>query len=76
MLPLSALAFTACLHADQVRSAFRGGPNPGDWRLLPEERPPPAQYLAGLAGVIVTGVVLPYAEELRRCPRSRAVSAP
>ncbi|KAB1148684.1 diguanylate cyclase [Streptomyces luteolifulvus] len=76
VLPLSALAFTACLHADQVRSALRGGPNPGDWRLLPKERPLPAPYLAGLAGVIVAGVVVPYAEELRRCLRGRAVSAP
>ncbi|MXM62770.1 diguanylate cyclase [Streptomyces sp. HUCO-GS316] len=76
VLPLTALAFTACLHADQVRSALRGGPNPGDWRLLPKERPLPAPYLAGLAGVIVTGVVLPYAEELRRCLRGRTVSAP
>ncbi|MER7838185.1 diguanylate cyclase [Streptomyces sp. NPDC096040] len=71
VLPLTALAFTACLHPDQVRSTLRGGPHPQDWRLLPKERPLPAAYLAGLAGVIGLGVVVPYAEELRRCLRAR-----
>ncbi|MFE0251352.1 diguanylate cyclase [Streptomyces sp. NPDC059010] len=72
VLPLTALAFTACLHPDEVRSTLRGGPRPQDWRLLPKERPLPAAYLAGLAGVIGLGVVAPYAEELRRCLRARA----
>ncbi|MFG2555722.1 hypothetical protein [Streptomyces sp. NPDC048581] len=45
--------------------------NPQDWRLLPKERPLPAGYLAGLACVIGLGVVVPYAEELRRCLRAR-----
>ncbi|MFJ9821783.1 hypothetical protein ACIRU3_42385 [Streptomyces sp. NPDC101151] len=70
VLPLTALAFTACLHADQVRKTLRGGSDPQDWRLLPKEHPLPAAYLAGLAGVIVSGVVVPYAEELRRCLRT------
>lgn len=43
-----------------------------DWRLLPKERPLSAACLAGIAGVIGMGVVLPYAEELRRCLRARA----
>ncbi|QNP74370.1 diguanylate cyclase [Streptomyces roseirectus] len=68
VLPLTALAFTACLHADQVRDAVRGR---GEWRLRPRERPLPARYLAALAAVIGTGVALPYAEELRRCLRAR-----
>ncbi|MDX3697225.1 diguanylate cyclase [Streptomyces europaeiscabiei] len=72
VLPLTALAFTACLHPDQVRATLRGGPDPQDWRLLPKERPLPATYLAGLAGVIGAGVALPYAEELWRCLRVRA----
>ncbi|MFD8810885.1 diguanylate cyclase [Streptomyces sp. NPDC059627] len=72
VLPLTALAFTACLHADQVRRTLRGGPAPQDWRLLPKEHPLPAAYLAGLAGIIAGGVVLPYAEELRRCLRTAA----
>lgn len=72
VLPLTALAFTACLHPDQVRSALRGGSNPQDWRLLPKERPLPPAYLAGLACAIGLGVVVPYAEELRRCLRARS----
>ena len=70
VLPLTAVAFTACLHADQVRKTLRGGPDPRDWRLLPKEHPLPAAYLAALAGVVVSGVMLPYAEELRRCLRA------
>lgn len=46
-LPLTAPAFTACLHPDQVRSTLRGGPQPRDWRLLPKEQPLPPAYLAG-----------------------------
>ncbi|MEU9247022.1 diguanylate cyclase [Streptomyces sp. NPDC048385] len=72
VLPLTALAFTACLHPDQVRSTLRGGPRPQDWRLQRKERPLPAAYLAGLAGVIGLGIILPYAEELRRCLRVRS----
>ncbi|MFE2104062.1 diguanylate cyclase [Streptomyces sp. PTD9-10] len=75
VLPLTALAFTACLHADQVRSTLRGGPGAQDWRLLPKDHPLPAAYLAGLAGVIVSGVVVPYTEELLRCLRASAREA-
>lgn len=73
VLPLTALAFTACLHADQVRAALRGA---GEWRLRPRERPLPARYLTALAAVIGAGVVLPYAEELRRCLRARRPGRP
>ena len=58
------------IHADQARKTLRGGRDRQDRRLLPEEHPLPAAYLAGLAGVIVAGVVVPYAEELRRCLRT------
>ncbi|MEU9014609.1 diguanylate cyclase [Streptomyces sp. NPDC048479] len=71
VLPLSAMAFTACLHADQVRATLAGGRSPGDWKLLPKENPLPARYLAGLAAVIGAGVALPYAEEMVRCVRAR-----
>ncbi|MFJ8106065.1 diguanylate cyclase [Streptomyces sp. NPDC096132] len=74
VVPLTALAFTACLYPDQVRATLRGGRDPGDWRLLPKERPLPATYLTGLAGVVVAGVVVPYAEELWRCLRTRSAA--
>ncbi|MGW3152247.1 diguanylate cyclase [Streptomyces sp. NPDC001177] len=71
VLPLSALAFTSCLHPDQVRSLLRGGPEPGAWKLLPKPHPLSARYLIGLGAVIGTGVILPYAEEMLRCMRAR-----
>ncbi|MGK5727924.1 diguanylate cyclase [Streptomyces sp. URMC 124] len=75
VLPLSAMAFTACLHADEVRATLRGGRGRGDWLLLPKERPLPVKYLAGLGVVIGAGVILPYAEELSRCLRARRPAA-
>lgn len=71
VLPLTAMAFTACLHSDEVRAALRGGRGPQDWRLLPKDRPLSGRYLAGLAAVIGAGVALPYAEEMWRCLRVR-----
>ncbi|QLE75394.1 diguanylate cyclase [Streptomyces rectiverticillatus] len=71
VLPLSAMAFTACLHADEVRAALRGGRGRRDWALLPKDRPLPAKYLAGLGVAIGAGVILPYAEEMSRCLRAR-----
>ncbi|MGW1068318.1 diguanylate cyclase [Streptomyces aureus] len=40
VVPLTALAFTACLYPDQVRATLRGGRTADDWRLLPQKRPP------------------------------------
>ncbi|MGP4048247.1 diguanylate cyclase [Streptomyces sp. 2A115] len=74
VLPLAGIAFTGCLYADEVRAALRGGRRPDDWKLLPKDRPLSAGYLAGLGVVIGAGVVLPYAEELRRCVRARRAS--
>ncbi len=70
VLPLAALAFTCCLHADQVRAVSRGGPDGDDWKLLPKDRPLPARYLGGLAVAIGACIALPYAEEMRRCVRA------
>ncbi|MEV6552156.1 diguanylate cyclase [Streptomyces sp. NPDC051597] len=71
VLPLTAMAFTACLHPEAVKAALRGGPGPDDWKLLPKDRPLPVGYLAALAATITVGVALPYAEEIRRCLRAR-----
>ncbi|MFH8680860.1 diguanylate cyclase [Streptomyces lydicus] len=70
VLPLAAMAFTCCLHADQVRATLRGGAGPDGWRLLPKENPLSAKYLTGLGLAIGACVVLPYAEELTRCVRT------
>ncbi|MGW7488237.1 diguanylate cyclase [Streptomyces sp. NPDC054786] len=70
VLPLAAMAFTCCLHADQVRATLRGGIGTDDWRLLPKENPLPVKYLAGLGLAIGACVALPYAEEMTRCLRT------
>ncbi|MGW7692191.1 diguanylate cyclase [Streptomyces asiaticus] len=70
VLPLSAMAFTCCLHWDQVRAALRGGDRPEDWKLLPKDNPLPVRYLAAIGLGVGACVVLPYAEEMRRCLRA------
>ncbi|MFI9258275.1 diguanylate cyclase [Streptomyces sioyaensis] len=70
VLPLAALAFTCCLHADQVRATLRGGVTPDDWKLLPKENPLSVAYLAGLGLAIGACVALPYAEEMTRCAKA------
>ncbi|WP_336054539.1 diguanylate cyclase [Streptomyces sp. CA2R101] len=70
VLPLAAMAFTCCLHADQVRAALRGRTKPEDWKLLPKEHPLSVKYLAGLGLAIGACVALPYAEEMTRCVRT------
>ncbi|MET9291848.1 diguanylate cyclase [Streptomyces sp. NPDC003077] len=71
VLPLTAAAFTACLHWDKVRATLRGGGTREDWKLLPKERPLPAPYLAAIAASVGAFVILPYAEELIRCLRAK-----
>lgn len=72
VLPLTALALTGCLHADQVRAAVRGGRGRDDWRLLPKDRPLSGRYPAGIGAAVGCCVVLPYAEEMVRCLRAGA----
>ncbi|MER5402482.1 diguanylate cyclase [Streptomyces sp. NPDC002599] len=71
VLPLTAAAFTTCLHWDQVREVMKGAGHADDWKLLPKQRPLPARYLAGIAAGVGLCVVLPYAEEMIRCVRAR-----
>ncbi|MET8413083.1 diguanylate cyclase [Streptomyces sp. NPDC005195] len=70
VLPLTAAAFTTCLHWDQVREAMRGGGRPDDWKLLPKHRPLSAGYLSAIAAGVGLFIVLPYAEEMIRCVRA------
>ncbi|MCS0636887.1 diguanylate cyclase [Streptomyces sp. LP05-1] len=77
VLPLTAAAFTACLHWDRVRAGFsRAHRRPDDWRLVPKDRPLPAPYLGAVAAGVGLFVVLPYAEEMWRCVRARRPQPP
>lgn len=77
VLPLTAVAFTACLHWDQVRSLARGGGTRRAWRLSPKPHPLPARYLTGFAVATAALVALPYGEELlRRARAERRRAAP
>ncbi|MFD5814079.1 diguanylate cyclase [Streptomyces sp. NPDC127038] len=71
VLPVTAAAFTACLHWDQVRATFSGGGQADDWKLVPKERPLSAGYLTALAAGVGLCVALPYAEEMIRCLHAR-----
>ncbi|MFJ9037015.1 diguanylate cyclase [Streptomyces sp. NPDC102406] len=71
VLPLTAAAFTTCLHWDQLRETLRGGGRPDDWKLVPKERPLSAGYLAAITAGVGLCVALPYAEEMIRCLRAR-----
>lgn len=72
VIPLSAAAFTACLHWDKVRAGLRGGgKDPDDWKLVPKDEPLPAAYLASVAAAVVAFVAVPYGEEMLRCVRAR-----
>ncbi|MEU0437872.1 hypothetical protein ABZ153_41090 [Streptomyces sp. NPDC006290] len=70
VLPLTAAAFTTCLHWDPVREVTKGAGHTDDWKLLPKQRPLRARYLAAIAGGVGLCVVLPYAEEMIRCVRT------
>ncbi|WP_406840514.1 diguanylate cyclase [Streptomyces sp. AHU1] len=71
VLPITAAAFTTCLHWDQVRKVFGSGGRADDWKLVPKERPLSAGYLTAIAAGVGLCVALPYAEEMVRCLRAR-----
>ncbi|GAA3037160.1 hypothetical protein FHS39_004947 [Streptomyces olivoverticillatus] len=72
VLPLTAAAFTACLHWEAVRDGLRGGKGAtDDWRIFPKERLLPTGYLASVAAAVGLFVALPYSEEMLRCLRAR-----
>jgi len=71
VLPLTAAAFTACLHWDQVRRVFDGGPRRSeDWTLRPKNPRLSTPYLAAFGLGVAACVAVPYGEELVRCVRA------
>lgn len=71
VLPLTAAAFTACLHWDQVRAVFDGSPRrKQDWTLRPKNPRLSTPYLVAFGLGVAGCVALPYGEEIVRCMRA------
>jgi hypothetical protein len=90
-VPVMASAFLTALHWDQARALVGMGDEQPKFAPQRKRRPLSRRYVAGLAAAIMGAVVIPYAEELRRCyradrsfrvqpepdlPRTRAAQAP
>ena len=78
-LPWVALVLLAVIHRDQALAAVGLGPAQADWRLRWKEPALPAGMLAALALAAVLLVLLPFAEEFRRCrlaARERSAARP
>ena len=71
VLPFMALSMASALHWDQLQAIFGIGHAKPDWKLRLKKQRLPAPYLLGIAGLIIGGVVVPYANELLRCWRTR-----
>ncbi|MFF4537049.1 diguanylate cyclase [Streptomyces aureus] len=77
VLPVTAAAFTACLHWNQLRRAFRSGGRPDDWKLVPKDRPLSAGYLTAIAagvGLCAGGAGQPHLAARGRCRRRPGVA--
>lgn len=72
ILPIMALAFVTVMYWDQFVTLFGFGTQPARFGLYWKSDPLPPGYLISLFAAIGVFVVLPYAEELRRCLRASA----
>ena len=72
ILPIMALAFVTVMYWDQFVTLFGFGTQPARFGLYWKSDPLPAGYLISLFAAIGVFVVLPYAEELKRCLRVSA----
>lgn len=75
VLPLAAVALVASAYWDQFLALFGAGTADPDFTLRLKAQPLPASYLGGLLVTLVFLVAAPYAEELIRCARARALPA-
>jgi hypothetical protein len=71
VLPVMALALVCCLHPHQVHALFGRGPEKPRFELKMKNRRIPRQYLLAIGGMIVGGLVIPYANEIVRCVNAR-----
>lgn len=68
VLPFMATSFMVCLHWDQLRAL--GSRRRADWTLRLKRPRLPTSYLVTIGAGIVACLVLPYADEMRRCLRA------
>ena len=66
-IPFTCLTLMLCVHWDQLRESGRGRPPA---RMQWKRRPISRLYLATNLAAFLGTVILPYAEELRRCRRA------
>lgn len=71
VLPFMALSMASVLHWDQVQAMVGIGKAKPDWKIRLKRKRMPFAYLAGIAGLIVGGITIPYGNELLRCWRAR-----
>ncbi|GKS58832.1 hypothetical protein YTPLAS18_23590 [Nitrospira sp.] len=67
VLPVMAVSFVSLLYWGQFLALFGLGPEPTRFEFTSKPDPLSSTYLLGLFFSIVCFVVIPYAEELRRC---------
>ena len=71
VLPLMALTMTSALHWGQMQAAVGMGDETARWGLRLKKKRLPTGYLWAVAGMIVGGTALPYANEMWRCWKAR-----
>lgn len=72
LVPLTAGVLVLLLHWPAALSLLGRGEGPPDWGLHPKPLPLPLPGLLAIAAALAVFVLLPYAEELRRCWKARA----
>jgi hypothetical protein len=71
VLPFAALSITAITHWGQFRALFSSGPEKPDFAFRLKKRRLPAGHIVEMAGLILGGVVVPFANEFWRCWKAR-----
>jgi hypothetical protein len=69
VLPFSALAFTMCLHPAAVANLAGRGPRPRQFRFEKKRHPVAPIHIAGITGLAIGLLFVPYTKELLRCYR-------
>ncbi len=71
VMPVMALSFMAILHWEQVQAIFGRGSKKPQWRLQWKQRRFSKGYMAGIIAATFGFIVLPYADEVIRCLKTK-----